>query len=503
MPLVWRLRGQALATPALLFALPADAGLARSRGTAQALVRGTAWRTRAHALEASRRDALAEAHYSSADLRAGGRSIDASYAPRSTRARMALPTTGSRSCAAARARTAEAIAGFRRAIALRPDLVRRALPPGRDAVVDEGREGRGRGAAHRGAAAARPRRGAVLPGAGPQGAGDREARSRTCGARSRSRPALHPAAGAAGRAAARDGRRGRRRRRVPPGGRDRRRLGGSAQRARAWRSWRRARPRRRSPPSARWSTRSPRTAARATTSAPSLLQRGDLDGRRRGLSRADPPRARATPRRTTTWGWRSSRRTTSRPPRASCARRWCSTRACPRPRSRSASCCGRPGARPEAMAPFRAAIAARPGYAEAHYMLGLVLQAGGRPRAARSRGSARPSGSVRATPEAHRGLGQLLAAAGRRGRCGGGDIARPSGSRRVKADAQAAAFALSAGQASAARGDRAAALAQPARGGPARSRQRAAHYQLALVLQQAGAAREAARHFAEAHRLAP
>jgi len=58
-------------------------------------------------------------------------------------------------------------------------------------------------------------------------------------------------------------------------------------------------------------------------------------------------------------------------------------------------------------------------------------------------------------------------------------------------------------QASAEKGDRPAALAslrEAVRLDPASAR---AHYQLALVLRQAGAAREAARHFTEAHRLAP
>jgi Flp pilus assembly protein TadD len=74
---------------------------------------------------------------------------------------------------------------------------------------------------------------------------------------------------------------------------------------------------------------------------------------------------------------------------------------------------------------------------------------------------------------------------------------------REKADAQAAAFALAAGQASAAGGDRAKALAslrEAVRLDPASAR---AHYELARVLKQAGAAREAARHLAQARRLAP
>jgi len=155
----------------------------------------------------------------------------------------------------------------------------------------------------------------------------------------------------------------------------------------------------------------------------------------------------------------------------------------------------------EATAPFRAAIAARPDYAEAHYMLGLVRKQEGDLEGA----LAGFREAVRLRPryaEAQAALGQLLAA---RGDTAGAAAAQDASARltREKADAQAAAFALAAGQASAEKGDHPAALAslrEAVRLDPASAR---AHYQLALVLRQAGAAREAARHFTEAHRLAP
>jgi tetratricopeptide (TPR) repeat protein len=244
------------------------------------------------------------------------------------------------------------------------------------------------------------------------------------------------------------------------------------------------------------------TRARATTSAPSLLQRGDLDGRRspvyRELIRRDP---RTRWPATTSGLAPEAEGRLRRAPRASCARRWCSTRGCPRRRTRSASCSGRRDAPPRRRRPSATAIAARADYAEAHYMLGLVRkQEGDRPgaldafraavRAARVTRRRRRRSDNCSPRQATRRVPRRR----RRSR---------SGSRREKADAQAAAFALSAGRASADKGDRASALAslrEAVRLDPANGR---AHYQLALVLREAGAAREAARHFAEAHRLAP
>jgi Flp pilus assembly protein TadD len=74
---------------------------------------------------------------------------------------------------------------------------------------------------------------------------------------------------------------------------------------------------------------------------------------------------------------------------------------------------------------------------------------------------------------------------------------------RRKADAQASAFAVSAGQDRLKKGDRAGAIAQFREAVRLDSTNARAHFALALALEQSGAAAEASRHFDEAHRLAP
>ncbi len=68
----------------------------------------------------------------------------------------------------------------------------------------------------------------------------------------------------------------------------------------------------------------------------------------------------------------------SRPPRRSCAARTSSTRRCPKRPTRSASSCGRRDEADDAERAFRQAIARRPDYADAHYMLATILRQRGR-----------------------------------------------------------------------------------------------------------------------------
>ena len=146
MPFVWRLRGQALATPALLFALPAVGSLAAE--TPQALY------ARAAQLEQAGRLDDAAAAYESA-IRG---------APRLAEAHDRLAFVRGR-----QGRTAEAIEGFRKAIALRPDLFDAHYHLG--ATLWWTKDAKGAAAALRTAVRlqAGPRGGAVLPGPGPQG----------------------------------------------------------------------------------------------------------------------------------------------------------------------------------------------------------------------------------------------------------------------------------------------------------------------------------------------
>jgi Flp pilus assembly protein TadD len=104
--------------------------------------------------------------------------------------------------------------------------------------------------------------------------------------------------------------------------------------------------------------------------------------------------------------------------------------------------------------------------------------------------------------EAHLSLAQALQ---QRGDVDGARVARAEADRlnQRKADAQASAFALSAGQQKLKAGDHSAAIAQFREAIRLAHDNAQAHFALALALEQAGAATEARRHFEEAKRLAP
>ena len=101
----------------------------------------------------------------------------------------------------------------------------------------------------------------------------------------------------------------------------------------------------------------------------------------------------------------------------------------------------------EAKAPFRRRFAARADYAEAHYMLGLVRKQEG-DRDGALAGSARPCACARSTPKRRRPWASCWP---RAGDAAGAKAALEAAERLTgeTADAQAAAFALAAGQASA------------------------------------------------------
>ena len=237
----------------------------------------------------------------------------------------------------------------------------------------------------------------------------------------------------------------------------------------------------------------------------SLLQRGDLDGAVARLPRAGPPRARQRRGALQPRPGAQAEGRLRRPPRASCARRSCSIHACPRPRSRSASCSGRRAARPRRSRPFRAAVArlarATP---RRTTCWALVLK---QRRRARWRARAVPRGHP-AAPAVRRGPPRPGPAPGSRGatrpeprrRLGRGGAAQPAEGgrpgRRVRAQrrpARARPGAIGDGR-----------VGALPRGGAPRSRQRAGALPARRSpSRKSGRAREAARHFAEAHRLAP
>jgi Flp pilus assembly protein TadD len=104
--------------------------------------------------------------------------------------------------------------------------------------------------------------------------------------------------------------------------------------------------------------------------------------------------------------------------------------------------------------------------------------------------------------EAHRAIGQLLIQQGDKA-YGEAELRLADQLTQKKADAQAAQFALSAGRERAGQGDAAGALErfrEAVRLDPGNAR---ARYQLAQALRKAGRRAEAARHMAEAVRLAP
>jgi tetratricopeptide (TPR) repeat protein len=155
----------------------------------------------------------------------------------------------------------------------------------------------------------------------------------------------------------------------------------------------------------------------------------------------------------------------------------------------------------EAADALRAALAARPGYAEARYLLGSVRKQQGRLDEA----IAEFREAIRVQPglaEAHLSLGQSL----QQKQDAAGAAAAFAEAQRLnqkKANAQAAQFALAAARERLARGDLDGALARLREAVRLAPGDAQAHRQLALALAKKGAAAEAASHLAQARRLAP
>jgi Flp pilus assembly protein TadD len=103
-------------------------------------------------------------------------------------------------------------------------------------------------------------------------------------------------------------------------------------------------------------------------------------------------------------------------------------------------------------------------------------------------------------PEAHLSLAQALQ---QKGDVDGARAAREEADRlnKRKADAQASAFALSAGQKMIKTGDRAGGIAKFREAIRLASDNAEAHFALATALEQAGASAEARQHYAEARKL--
>ncbi|HEV7499000.1 MAG TPA: tetratricopeptide repeat protein, partial [Vicinamibacteria bacterium] len=158
----------------------------------------------------------------------------------------------------------------------------------------------------------------------------------------------------------------------------------------------------------------------------------------------------------------------------------------------------------DAATAFRAALAARKDYAEAHYMLGTVLRQQGGSDAALDE----LRETVRLQPrsaEAQLSIGQILR---QKGDAAGAEAAFAEAERLHKrtADDQAASFAVSAGAKKLAAGDLAGAIVSFREAVRLAPEQAQAHYQLGLALRRsrtAGAAAESRQHLAEARRLAP
>ena len=158
------------------------------------------------------------------------------------------------------------------------------------------------------------------------------------------------------------------------------------------------------------------------------------------------------------------------------------------------------GPRQDALRSFEQAIAQKADYAEAHYMRATVLKQEGKADEA----IAGFREAIRHQPgsaEAHLSLGQALQQ--KRDPGAAAELAEAERLNKKKADAQAAAFALSAGRSKMSKGDLAGAIVgfrEAVRLAPDNAD---AHYQLALALRKKGARAEARRHFEEAQRLAP
>jgi protein O-GlcNAc transferase len=155
----------------------------------------------------------------------------------------------------------------------------------------------------------------------------------------------------------------------------------------------------------------------------------------------------------------------------------------------------------EAADAFRAALARKPVYPDAHYMLGTVLRQLGNQDEALSE-FRRTLEQDPASAEAWISIGQVL----QRQRDADGAaraFAEADRLRQMKADDQAATFAISTGMQKLAANDLVGAIAQfreAVRLGPSNAQ---AHYQLAKALTRAGAVDEARVHLEEAQRLAP
>ena len=155
----------------------------------------------------------------------------------------------------------------------------------------------------------------------------------------------------------------------------------------------------------------------------------------------------------------------------------------------------------DAAGAFRAAIARRPDYADAHFMLGTVLRQKG--AATEALAEFRATIAYRPTSaEAHLSLGQMLAQMGQ-AEAAAASLAEAERLNARKADAQASTFAVAVGAEKIKSNDLAGAIdkfREAIRLAPENAR---AHYQLGLALERTGAQAEAKAHFTEAERLAP
>jgi Flp pilus assembly protein TadD len=133
-------------------------------------------------------------------------------------------------------------------------------------------------------------------------------------------------------------------------------------------------------------------------------------------------------------------------------------------------------------------------------MLGTVLKQQG--QADEALAEFRVAVAKRDSAEPHINIGQILQ---QRGDRDGAAAAFAAAERlnKKKADAQAAAFAASAGRSKLGQGDVAGAVASFREAARLAPEDAQAHYQLALALRRSGARTEARREMAEARRLAP
>ena len=269
---------------------------------------------------------------------------------------------------------AEALAQFERAVQLRPGPVRRAIPSRRDALVCAGfRAGPAGPAGGRETPSGSP--GSPLLSGADAPASQAARRGHRAVVRSLT-PESRPCRRAdAARRRAPGGRRSRQGHRPPRSrGADRSVADRLRATASGWRCRRRAAATKPWRCSTRVAKAEPAFFCRAAESRGRADAAGQSRARGVGVPRARRQRIRPTRRPSTTSGSRSSRTTTSPAPKRSCGTPCASIRSCRRRRSRWASCSGRrDGAtRPSACSAKR--IARKPDYAEAHYMLGVLLK---------------------------------------------------------------------------------------------------------------------------------